>query len=389
MHATATSTHEVDLGDPTFLADPYPAYGALRASGVRWSDSAGAWLVADHQLVVEVSRSPLFVRATPHAAARDDTERTLQRVERADHTRLRSTVADVFHGEAARRLTAWIAGRADELVARCASGGAIDLMSELAHPLASHTIARILGLPRADLGTLVGWTGTIAAAMGPAPSPAARSGARDASEAVAAYVARLVAARFARPGCDLVSRLARDARLRRGEVQAMVRLLLFTGSHPMALAIGNSLDLLAAFPGQWEMLRRRPELLPRAVEECMRFEPVIHAASRRATTDVVIGGVRMRAGDAVVLLYGAANRDERVFARAEVFDVARQPVPHVAFGRGVHACLAPVLARMELRAVLERLLARDVTVRPAGQPIRLANLVMRGYERLPARLLAA
>lgn len=389
MPATATSSHEVDLAAPAFLADPYPAYAALRASGVRWSDSAEAWLVADHGLVVQLSRSPLFVRSAEQLDTGDETARTLQRVERGDHARLRSTVADVFHGEAALRLKEWVTGRADELLASCAAGGTVDLMSDLAHPLSIHTIARVLGLPEADLETLVGWTGTIAAAMGPAPSPAAQSAARAATEAVAAYVARMVAVRSARPCGDLVSRLAGDPRLSPGESLAMVRLLLFTGSHPMALALGNSLALLASYPLQWETLRRRPELLPRAVEECMRFDPVIQAASRRATTDVVVGGALIRAGEHVVLLYGAANRDERVFPRADVFDVARDPAPHVAFGRGIHACLAPALARMELGVVLERLLTRGLTLRAAGPPVRLANPVMRGFERLPARLEAA
>src|SRR5439155_14402079 len=119
---------------PAFLADPYPTYAALRARGVRWSGSAGAWLVADHRMVVELSRSRHFVRASERAGAAGGAERTLQRVERAEHARLRSTVADVFHGEAARRLVARVTRQAGELVASCATGEPVDLMSRLAHP---------------------------------------------------------------------------------------------------------------------------------------------------------------------------------------------------------------------------------------------------------------
>src|SRR5215472_10426327 len=154
MPATVTAIPELDLADPAFVADPYPAYARLRAGGPRWSGPLRAWLVADHHSVAHLLRSQLLVR---HPDASDEANRSLQRVEGPEHGRLRSTVADVFHGAGIRRLTRMVGRDAGELVAHCASGEPLDLMAGLAHPLAIRTIARVLGLPAEDLGPLAGW----------------------------------------------------------------------------------------------------------------------------------------------------------------------------------------------------------------------------------------
>jgi cytochrome P450 len=381
-----TAIPEPDPAGTDLVADPYPAYARLRARGPQWSSSLKAWLVADHRSVLQLLRSPLLVRAPRRADAVDDAHRSLQRVEHEAHARLRSTIADVFHGAGVQPLKGLISRRADELVRCCTSGDALDLMAGLAHPLSIHTIALVLGLPVEDLSPLVGWSTAIAAAMGPLSSQGARSAADAARAEAGEYVERVVADRMARPAPDLVSRLAADGRLTRGETQAMVRLLLFTGAHTVALAVGNALDLLARSPMQLETLQRRPALVPRAIEECLRFEAVIQLTSRRTTADCIVGGAWIRAGEEVALLLGSANRDERIFLHADVFDVARRPGPHLAFARGIHACPAPVLARHVLCAALEALLRRVSTILPDREPVRLPTPVMRGYEVLPARM---
>lgn len=385
MRSPAAEVSDLDLSEPAPAADPHGTGARPPVGGTRWSNSLRAWLITDHGAVARLLRSPLLVRA-PERPDRDDANRSLQRVERPEHARLRATVADVFHGPAALRLRGPVGRLADELVARCASGVPVDLMAEVAHPLATGAIAQVLGIPAEDLGGLAAWSTSIAAAMGPAPWPRARAAADSARAASGAYVERMVAARARQPGDDLVSRLVTDTRLSRGEAGAMVRLLLFTGAHPTALAIGNALDLLARYPPQLEAVRHQPWLLPGAVEESLRFETVINLTSRRATADCVVGGARVRAGDQVALLLGFANRDGRVFRRADEFDVARDPGPHLAFGRGVHACLAPVVARLVVRAALDALVRQNVTLLPAGAPVRLPTPVMRGFEILPARL---
>jgi cytochrome P450 len=383
MQATASPVAGVHLADPAFLADPYPAYAALRAQRVQWVQELHSWLAADYESVLELLTSRRFVRAHGPSNAG---ARTLQRAEDADHARLRSAVADVFHGEALGRLAVHVARLADDLVDRCCASGPVDLMSELAHPISIRTIAHVLGLPAEDLCALTTWTATIASAMGPAPSPAARSAAGTATGAIVDYIARVADARARQPRDDLASRLVGDPRLGGGEAPAMIRLLLCTGSHPMALALGNALLLVAQHDEGWGTLLERPALVPRAVEECLRFETVIQVTSRRATAPTEVAGRRLLAGDDVILLCGSANRDGAVFPRADVFDVTRSPNPHLAFGRGGHACLAPLLARLEMRAVFEALLRRRIVIRSESEPVRLTSPVLRGLERLPAQL---
>jgi cytochrome P450 len=369
------------------VADPYPAYAALRERGLAWSTDVNGWVAADYRSVVQLARSASLVRAG-RSRTDDDEQRTLQRVEGAEHERLRTSVADVFLGEALRRLGLDVASVADELVTRCLTGGVVDLMSDFAHPLAMRVIGRVLGLPDAELAPLVEWTAVIASAMRTTPRPGGGpdGAVAEAQRHVVDSIARVCEARRREPRDDLVTRLVHDPELRHGEARAMVRLLLFTGSHPTALAIGNAALTLASHPDAWDALCRRPDRLARAVEECLRFEPVIQVAARQATAEIEVAGTRIRPGDQVVLVYGSANRDERVFPRADSFDVGRSPNPHVAFGRGVHACLGPGLARLELSAALECLLRRKLAIRLAGEPVRLENPVLRGLARLPVRL---
>jgi cytochrome P450 len=387
MQGALAAAAVIDLADPSVVADPYPAYAALRERGLGWSAHVNGWVAADYRSVVQLARSAALVRAG-RTRSDDGEQRTLQRVDGAEHERLRSSVAGVFHGEALRRLTLEVASLADELLSRCLTGGVVDLMSDFAHPLAMRVIGRVLGLPDAELARLVEWTAVIASAMRTTPPPGSgpAGAVAEAQRHVVDSIARVCEARRREPRDDLVTRLVHDPGLRDGEARAMVRLLLFTGSHPTALAIGNAALTLASHPDEWDALSRRPDWLARAVEECLRFEPVIQVSARQAAAEIEMAGTRIRPGDQVILLYGSANRDERVFPRGDSFDVGRSPNPHVAFGRGVHACLGPGLARLELAAALERLLRGRLAIRLAGEPVRLENPVLRGLSRLPVRL---
>jgi cytochrome P450 len=389
MQGVLAPAFGIDLADPALVADPYPAYAALREHRVGWGERLGCWVAADHHSVAQLARTASLVSAGGSRTGDDDERRTLQRAEDGEHERLRTAVVDVFHGEALRRLIPYVAKAANELATHCLAGGEADLMSDFAHPLAMRVIARVLGLPDAELEPLTEWTAVIASGM--CTTHRAASGPPTGTVAAAQRhvldsVARLCETRRRERQDDLVSRLVHDPRLSPGEARAMVRLLLFTGSHPTALAIGNAALTLATHPAQWDALASRPDWLPLTVEECFRFEPVIQAVAREARVELEVAATLIRPGDQVILLYGSANRDEQVFPRADSFDVARSPNPHIAFGRGVHACLAPGLARLELAAALECLLRRGLTIRLSGEPVRLGNPVLRGLARLPVRL---
>jgi cytochrome P450 family 142 subfamily A polypeptide 1 len=200
---------------------------------------------------------------------------------------------------------------------------------------------------------------------------------------------RLIEARRARPSDDLVSRMVVAARgeLPRSddEIALEALLLLDGGSDTTRHVIAGATLALARHPDQRRLLAAEPARLPVAVEEFVRWVTPILNMRRTATRDTELHGRRLREGDEVLLLYGAANRDERVFSDPQRFDVKRDPNPHLAFGFGTHFCLGASLARLELRVAFEALLARlpDLRLAPGAEPRLTPNAFTRGLASLP------
>jgi cytochrome P450 len=164
-------------------------------------------------------------------------------------------------------------------------------------------------------------------------------------------------------------------------------LLLVAGNETTRNLIALGTLALIEHPDQFALLRAKPELLPTAVEEMLRFtSPVTHMA-RQATQDLEIRGQQIKAGDTVVMLYGSANRDEEIFGpTSETFDITRNPNPHIAFGAGEHACLGAQLARLEARIMFEVLLGTYPTIELTGDVTRLRATMVPGVKRMPVRL---
>jgi cytochrome P450 len=171
------------------------------------------------------------------------------------------------------------------------------------------------------------------------------------------------------------------------ELAGFFNLLLVAGNETTRNLIALGTLALIDHPKEFAKLRQHPELLPSAVEEMLRYtSPVTHMA-RQATADIEIRGQLIKRGDTVVMLYGAANRDEDVFgATAEDFDIARSPNPHIAFGCGEHACLGAQLARLEARVMFEVLLGAYPSIELAGDVTRLRATMVPGVKRMPVRL---
>ena len=164
-------------------------------------------------------------------------------------------------------------------------------------------------------------------------------------------------------------------------------LLLVAGNETTRNLIALGTLALIDYPDQFAKLRENPELLESAVEEMLRFtSPVTHMA-RQATADVEVRGQLIKKGATVVMLYGAATRDEDVFGpTAEAFDIARSPNPHIAFGCGEHACIGAQLARLEARVMFEVLLGAYPSIELCGDVTRLRATMTPGVKRMPVRL---
>lgn len=217
---------------------------------------------------------------------------------------------------------------------------------------------------------------------------------RDASLAAAAalyeYFSEVIQKRRDDPREDLVSALVQAEvdgdRLGDDELLGFCLLLLVAGHETTTNLLGNSAVHLAEHPDQRRRLASETALLPDAVEELLRYDSPAQGLSRTLTRDLTRHGHRMRAGETVLLLFGSANRDDRVFADPDRLDITRKPERQVAFGHGIHFCLGAALARLESRVALAEMLDRlpDWQLDPAKGPERLHSGPIRGYATLPA-----
>ncbi|MCE7011085.1 cytochrome P450 [Kibdelosporangium philippinense] len=382
-------------------AAPHPRYAALREeSGLariktRWGGEG--WLATRYQDVKLVLGDQRFSREL--AAGREEILRPRPSVDAPEqmismdppnHTRLRRLVAKAFTAhrveELRPRVTAMVDDLLDQMDVPARTG---DLATALAWPLPMMVISEMLGVPEADRDNFRRWT-ELVLALG---TETTLEEMTDARGQLNGYLADLIAQRRVNPTTDLLSDLvaARDEGDRLSE-EELIRLgvtLLIAGHETTANQIGNFVFvLLDNDRAGWRHLVASPDVVPKAVEELLRYVPMAASAdfARVAREDVEVGGHLVRAGETVLVQIHAANRDSSVFEAPDDLDLARTPNQHIAFGFGVHHCLGVSLARLELRIVLSALLARfpdlRLNVPAADVPWRTDRLV-RGVRALP------
>ncbi|HEY6982931.1 cytochrome P450, partial [Reyranella sp.] len=212
----------------------------------------------------------------------------------------------------------------------------------------------------------------------------------DARQGLQAYLGDLLAARRRRPADDLLSALAAveadGDRISPRQIVALAQLLLVAGHETTVNLIGNGALALLRAPDQLALLRRSPELLGPAVDELLRFDGPVQITQRVVVEDMEVVGCPVKAGDEIMLVLGAANRDPAAFADPHRLDVTRDARRHVAFGGGIHHCLGAALARMEGEIAFKTLLDRFDTIELAGTPTRRPTFTLRGLESLPVAL---
>jgi cytochrome P450 len=276
----------------------------------------------------------------------------------------------------------------DELLDEVAAHGSpVDLVAHFAEPLPIMVICELLGVPYDDRPRLRAWAARLMSSSG-----------YTAEEIIGAvtqireYLGILVAAKRSEPGDDLITELVRvtddEDALTETELLANLQLLLIAGHETTVNQLGNSLVALFRHPDQLALLRDRLELIELAVDELIRYVRLsLPVLPRIAMRDVEVDGVAIKAGDGVIAMSAAANRDPSVFTDPDRFDVTRPANPaHLAFGFGEHLCLGASLARLEARAFLEQLLARFPDFTVTGEPTWTRSTLVRGHVSLPAVL---
>ncbi|GAA4855617.1 cytochrome P450 [Saccharopolyspora rosea] len=335
-----------------------PRYARLREHGplrVRVPHGDDAWLVTRHEDVRTVLADPRFSRAA--AAEHDEARLTPEPVNTSilgmdppQHTRLRRLLTGAFTARRIASLRPRVRELADDLVARARrQGPPADLVEDFAIPLTGLIACEYLGVPTADHTRFRTWLDAFSSTTSLSPEEIRRR-----TGALYAYLAELVERRRADLGDDLVSKLIQDqqggAELSDRQLVELVGVLLIAGYETSAAQLVNSIHVLLERPQRWEELRRDPSLVPAAVDELLRFVPLdaYVAFARYAVADVELGGALVRAGEAVLPVIPAANRDGAVFDDPEEVDFHRRSNPHLGFGHGIHHCLGAALARIEL-----------------------------------------
>lgn len=387
----------LDLTDASVVAEPYPAFAALRTQApVAWHSGLGQWVATSHAACGQVLRDRGLGRVFREREPQDawDTFNWLHADSILDseppkHTRLRRLVQSAFSRGHVARLGPRIEALTADLLVGCRhrleSEGSFDVIADLAEPLPVLVIAELLGWPEQDRHLLRPWSQAIVRMYEVNRTAEEEAAAQRACGEFAAYVETLAATRVSMgsagaPGdllSDLVAVREGGDRLSTRELVATAVLLLNAGHEASVNGFGNGLASLVAS-------RREPSRVAPLVEEMLRHDSPLQLFERTATRDVVVADVRIREGQKISALLGAANRDPAVFDSPDEFRPDRDPNPHLAFGAGIHFCIGAPLARLELATSVAALLA-ELGPLEVVESVRRPTFVLRGYERLSVR----
>ncbi|MFE7779004.1 cytochrome P450 [Streptomyces sp. NPDC057445] len=353
-----------------------------------------AWLVTRYEDVKLASSDPRLSRkalaerevtsGSPHAIAARHA--ALNYADPPHLGTMRGVVARAFTGRSMQRLRPRAQRTADRLLDTMERRGApADLMEHLHGPFPLSVVCDLLGLPEDERSEMTSWANVI---MTPRPAPSRSATARG---TVRDVVLRLLRRRRAEPRDDLAGVLAAAAgsgEITDDEALSLATAILVSGAHAVRNNSANMVYALLTHPDHLARLRAEPALLPQAVDELLRHIPHRNGVGlpRIATEDLEIGGVRIRAGEAVYCSYLAANRDPAAFGDPDTLDFARGPIAHLSFGYGPHHCVGSMLARMESEIMIATLLDRFPRLALAVPPDRIAwqkGGLIRGPETLP------
>ncbi len=395
----------LDPRDPAFFGDPYPAYAAIRAAAPAffWEDY-GFWCFVAHRDVSALLRDRRFGRQIlhvmsrealgwpareAHLAAFDAVERhSILELEPPEHTRLRQLVNRAFVSRRIETLGPRIAALAHERIDAFEQKGSAELIAEFAAPIPVAVIADLIGVPREMGPQMLDWSHRMVAMYQFGATRAVEESAAEAAAAFAGFMRAHARARRSDLRDDLISELLRaesdGGRLSADELVTTCILLLNAGHEATVHAIGNGVKVMLEHHIDAQAAFAAEASRAAAVEEMLRLDAPLHLFARYALEDVEFAGVRLRKGEKIGLLLGAANRDPDRFPRPDAFDARRNPNPHLAFGAGIHFCVGAPLARLEMATALPILFARLSRLRLAETPRYRDAYHFHGLEALRA-----
>ncbi len=402
------STLTVDLLAPEVNEDPYPYFAALREQDpVHWSDRHRGWIITryddcsaalmDYKRLSSDRVRPLLAAMTPEKRAQVGPVYDLMTgwmvvSDPPDHRRLRALAANAFSPKRVKAMEDEIQRLIDQTLDEFIASGEEDLIAGFSYPLPATVIARLIGAREEDTWRFRDWSVALAhVAFGAGGDDRGdrHTTAMEGLEQMLEYFGELLEYRREHPGEDMISDLLQDnekwGRLTDDEIKAMCALMLFAGHETTTTTIASGVLTLIQHPDQLALLQADPEGLGGgAAEESLRYEGAIKILHRWTLEDHEIRGHEIKAGDRVYIAPAAANRDPEKFEDPDRFDITRAPNPHIAFGKGIHACIGAQLARLEMKLSMTSIAKRLPGLRLAdGAELNWApSLASRGLTEL-------
>ncbi|HEY7660552.1 MAG TPA: cytochrome P450 [Actinomycetota bacterium] len=406
---------EIDLSSHDAFVDELPlwAFKELRERDpVHWqpepSPNRGFWAVTRFRDIEEILRDTKTFSSAHGVTTEEQTEeevearRSMIDMDPPEHSRLRRLVSKLFTRSAVAEYEGFVREQARLVLDRGLPQGEFDFVEEISRELPIRVLARIMGVPDADLPMCVELGDAMIAQADPEYSRAVID-KEDTSEyrllpfrspaavELMDYGHRLAEERRAEPRDDLITKLVQSEvegeRLTKAQFDNFFCLLIVAGNETTRHAITHGMRALVDHPDQWQRLRDDPELMRPAAEEMLRYgSPTMHFR-RTAMRDLELRDAQVREGDKVVVWFVSGNYDEEIFEGPERFDVGRDPNPHMAFGSGgPHVCIGAHLARLEVRVMFEELIPRVADLEITGPVERLRSNFINGIKHMPVRV---
>ncbi|GHE15812.1 cytochrome P450 [Streptomyces alanosinicus] len=377
--------------------NPYPLYAELREAGPVVQQADGSYLIGTYHEIAALLHDPRM-SADPRTRGEVAHKPPFLRLDDPEHHRLRTLAMRPFGPPHSPRRVDSMRGEIDritrELLQSFEAGRQIDIVDDFAYPLPVTVICRLLGVPREDEPLFRAWSDALVAAADVRPEDDSAEEDKAGDQArmeMGGYLVNLAEQRRGDPGDDMLSAFVNEPdpalRLTQEELAETAVLLLIAGHETTVNLITNGSLTLLRHPEQLDRLRREPELLPRAVEELLRYEPPVHMRGRVPHADIDVAGTEIPQHASVILALASGNRDPMRFDEPDRFDPARPDNQHLGFGSGIHLCYGGPLARIEAQAALGALLPHlgGASLVEDPPPYR-QNAMLRGPRHLPIQL---
>ncbi|HEX4009302.1 MAG TPA: cytochrome P450 [Solirubrobacteraceae bacterium] len=390
MCPTVSHVDEPITYDPfEFHEDPYPMYARLREEDpAHYNRERDLWALTRFADIQLASRQWKTYSSGEGVVLDDESDfyapGGFVDQDPPSHDRLRKVIAKYFTPKSSAQLTDFVRARAQALLEPARETGSMDVVADLARPLPTDVVSKIIGVPEEDHSLTSAWfIDMLERVPGQIEAPPE---AWAANQAMRDYMAALIAERLKQPRDDLATILAEaehDGRLSNDETVGMCVFMFYSGIITTAALLANSVLNLLDFPDELEKIRRGDQPMSAVVEELLRYDAPIQSLRRVMLEPATLHDKEIPAGASVLLMWASANRDDRRWPDPNRIDINRPGQRHLAFGEGIHHCLGAPLARLEAIIAFDELFTNMPRYELAGPVSRLHTPHERGLRTMP------